>query len=140
MSVKIRLRRTGKRNAPYHRIVVTDSRSPRDGRFIENIGVYDPRHKQERVDLERVDYWVAHGAQMSDTVRAIAQRARAGISLGSKRATAATDEVPAAADETPAAVDEAPAAADAAPAEAEPAAAEDDQAAADPEPADDDKE
>jgi small subunit ribosomal protein S16 len=57
---------------------VTDSRNPRDGRFLENIGVYDPRGKQETIDLERVDYWVANGAQPSDTVSAIITRARAG--------------------------------------------------------------
>ena len=51
MSVKIRLRRTGKLNAACHRIVVTDSRNPRDGRFIEIIGFYDPRHNEEKIDL-----------------------------------------------------------------------------------------
>jgi small subunit ribosomal protein S16 len=85
MSVKIRLRRTGKRNAPCHRIVVADSRSPRDGRFIEAIGVYDPRRKQEKIDLERVDYWCGQGAQMSETVAAIAKRARSGQSYGMDR-------------------------------------------------------
>lgn len=79
MAVRIRLRRTGKRNAPCHRIVVTDSRSPRDGRFIENIGVYDPRAKYEKLDLERADYWLSVGAIPSETVGAIIQRARAGI-------------------------------------------------------------
>ena len=78
MSVKIRVRRTGKRNAACHRIVVCDSRSPRDGRFIENIGFYDPRHKNEKIDLERVDYWLPRGAQPSETVQAIINRARAG--------------------------------------------------------------
>lgn len=77
MSVKIRLRRTGKRNAPCHRIVVADTRSPRDGRFIEIIGVYDPRHEFERIDLARVDYWIPRGAQPSETVSAIIKRARA---------------------------------------------------------------
>jgi len=83
MSVKIRLRRTGKLNAACHRIVVTDSRSPRDGRFIENIGFYDPRHKNEKIDLARVDYWLPRGAQPSETVSAIIKRARAGKSMGS---------------------------------------------------------
>ena len=83
MAVRIRLRRTGKRNQPCHRIVVTDARSPRDGRFIENIGTYDPRGKVERIDLERVDHWVARGAQPSETVAAIIKRARAGIPMGS---------------------------------------------------------
>ena len=57
MSVKIRLRRTGKINAACHRIVVADSRSPRDGRFIEIIGYYDPRHDDEKIDLERADFY-----------------------------------------------------------------------------------
>ena len=75
MSVKIRLRRTGARNAACHRIVVADQRSPRDGRFIENIGVYDPRHESEKIDLERAHYWIGQGAQPSDTVKAIIKRA-----------------------------------------------------------------
>lgn len=81
MAVKIRLRRVGKRNAACHRIVVADGRSPRDGRFIEIIGTYDPRHKAETVDLARADYWVGNGAQPSPTVAAIIKRARAGIPM-----------------------------------------------------------
>lgn len=79
MSVRIRLRRVGKRNAPAHRIVVVDQRSPRDGRFIEAIGTYNPRSKSESVDVERVEYWVSNGAQVSETVAAIVKRAKAGI-------------------------------------------------------------
>lgn len=82
MAVKIRLRRMGKRNAPAHRVVVTDGRKPRDGRFIELVGTYNPRLKQETIDLERVDYWISRGAKPSDTVDAIIKRARAGISFG----------------------------------------------------------
>ena len=100
MAVKIRLRRTGKRNAPCHRIVVTDGRNPRDGRFIENIGVYDPRRKTERVDLARADYWISCGAQPSDTVSAIIKRARAGIPMGKVKETGAEPEP--AAEEAPA--------------------------------------
>ncbi len=80
MSVRIRLRRVGKRNAPAHRIVVVDQRAPRDGKFIENLGTYNPRAKSESVDLERVNYWVSHGAQLSETVAAIVKRAKAGMS------------------------------------------------------------
>lgn len=80
MAVRIRLRRVGKRNAPAYRIVVLDQRSPRDGKFIENIGTYNPRAKSESVELDRVDYWVGNGAQPSETVAAIIKRARAGIS------------------------------------------------------------
>ena len=76
MSVKIRLRRTGKLNAACHRIVVTDARNPRDGRFIEIIGYYDPRHEDEKIDLERANYWLSVGAQPSDTVRNIIDRAK----------------------------------------------------------------
>lgn len=82
MAVKIRLRRTGKRNAPCHRIVVADGRKPRDGRFIECIGTYDPRAKEEKIDLERADHWVSQGAQPSETVQAIMRRARDGKPLG----------------------------------------------------------
>jgi small subunit ribosomal protein S16 len=86
MALRIRLSRTGKRNAPHHRIVVADARSPRDGRFIEVIGIYDPRHKSERIDLERVDYWLPRGAKPSETVDAIIKRARAGVPMGSDKA------------------------------------------------------
>jgi len=88
MSVKIRLRRTGKVNQPSHRIVVTDIRSPRDGSFIECIGHYDPRHKTETVELDRVDFWMGRGALPSVTVASIIKRARAGTPLGAAKAPA----------------------------------------------------
>ncbi len=91
MAVRLRLRRTGKRGAPTHRIVAADARSPRDGRFIENLGYYDPRGKVEKIDLERVDHWLSHGAQPSETVAAIIKRARAGMSLGSQAAPASSE-------------------------------------------------
>lgn len=77
MAVKIRLRRVGTKNVPIYRIVVADGRSPRDGRFIENIGTYDPRKAKDNftVDLERAAYWVGKGAQPSDTVRSILKKA-----------------------------------------------------------------
>jgi small subunit ribosomal protein S16 len=70
MAVKIRLKRVGTKNAPYYRVVVVDSRSPRDGKFIEEIGSYQPMKKGDncKMDLERVKYWVSHGAQPSETV------------------------------------------------------------------------
>lgn len=112
MAVKIRLRRSGKVNEPCHRIVVADGRSPRDGRFIENIGMYDPRHKTERVDLERADYWLGCGAQASETVTAIIKRARAGVQMTARPVV--TKTAPQAVAETPApAPAEAPAKADA---------------------------
>ena len=79
MAVKIRLRRMGAKKAPYYRIVVADSRSPRDGRFIEEIGTYDPLSESEKlkVDLERAKYWIANGAQPTDTVRGLLKKAEA---------------------------------------------------------------
>ena len=77
--VKIRLRRMGAKKAPFYRIVVADSRSPRDGRFIEEIGTYDPLSETNslRVDTERANYWIANGAQPTDTVRALLKKAQA---------------------------------------------------------------
>lgn len=77
--VKIRLRRMGAKKAPYYRIVVADSRSPRDGRFIEEIGTYDPLSESGKlkVDLERAKYWIANGAQPTDTVRGLLKKAEA---------------------------------------------------------------
>lgn len=80
MSVKIRLRRMGKKKQPHYRIVVADSRSPRDGRFVENLGYYNPIPDPARVvvDLDRVDYWLGEGAIMSATVGNLVSKARAG--------------------------------------------------------------
>lgn len=79
MAVAIRLRREGTRNRPYYKVVVADKRSPRDGKFIEIIGNYDPKKTgtNYKVDLDRIDHWVKNGAQMSDTVRSIVKKARA---------------------------------------------------------------
>jgi small subunit ribosomal protein S16 len=70
MAVRIRLKRVGAKNAPYYRIVVADARSPRDGKFIEEIGSYQPLKKGDncKIDLDRAKYWVSHGAQPSETV------------------------------------------------------------------------
>ncbi len=77
--VKIRLRRMGAKKAPYYRIVVADSRNPRDGRFIEEIGTYDPMADSNKlqVNQERVAYWIANGAQPTDTVRGLLKKAEA---------------------------------------------------------------
>ena len=77
MSVRIRLRRVGTKNLPCYRIVVADGRSPRDGRFIENIGTYDPRQPGVNFTLnaERAKYWIAKGAKPSETVRSILKKA-----------------------------------------------------------------
>ena len=77
--VKIRLRRMGAKKAPYYRIIVADSRSPRDGRFIEELGTYDPSVEGEKikVDMERAKYWIANGAQPTDTVRGLLKKLEA---------------------------------------------------------------
>lgn len=78
MAVAIRLRREGSLNSPFYRVVVTDQRSPRDGKFIEQVGTYDPKKADVNyaVDLDRIDYWVGCGARPSDTVRSIVKKAR----------------------------------------------------------------
>lgn len=75
--VRIRLRREGRKKNPMYRIVVADSRSPREGRFIEIIGTYQPRKTEGAVELkqDRANYWLNVGAQPSDTVRSILRRA-----------------------------------------------------------------
>ena len=77
MPVAIRLRREGTKDRPFYRIVVTDSRSPGNGRFIETIGTYDPLQEGEnyKVDLEKAEDWISKGAQPSDTVRSILRKA-----------------------------------------------------------------
>ncbi len=76
MAVKIRMKRIGAKNTPVFRIVVADGRSPRDGKFIEEIGTYQPLKKDNNVtlDLERVTYWVGKGAQPSETVASFIKR------------------------------------------------------------------
>lgn len=78
--VVIRMARGGAKKRPFYRIVVTDSRNPRDGRFIERVGFMNPlatgAEERLRLDLERVDYWVSNGAQMSDRVRTLVKEAR----------------------------------------------------------------
>ena len=73
MSVKIRLSRHGKKKAPFYRLLVTDSHSPRDGRFIENIGTYNPLTEpaEIKVDAERANYWLSKGALPSETVKGL---------------------------------------------------------------------
>ena len=71
--VKLRLKRMGKKGAPFYRIVAADSRSPRDGRFIEQIGTYNPTKAEEKVTLDKelAKQWLSNGAQPTDTVRSI---------------------------------------------------------------------
>ncbi len=68
MAVAIRLARLGAKKRPYYRVVATDKRSARDGRFLEQLGVYDPRAKQFRIDEDRYQKWVSNGARPSETV------------------------------------------------------------------------
>ncbi len=76
MAVKIRLRRMGAKKAPYYRIVVADSRYPRDGRFIEEIGTYNPLADpaQITVDADKAKQWISNGAQPTDTVKALLKK------------------------------------------------------------------
>ena len=76
MSVKIRLSRHGAKKKPYYRIVVSDTRSPRDGRFIEQVGSYDPRAASGgvKIDREKVDKWLKQGARPSQTVSQLIKR------------------------------------------------------------------
>ena len=74
--VKIRLRRLGAKKAPFYRVVVADSRSPRDGRFIEEIGTYNPLADpvEIKIDSERAQQWIKNGAQPTDTVRVLLKK------------------------------------------------------------------
>ena len=76
--VSIRLRREGAINHPYYKVVVADSRAKRDGRFIEQVGNYNPAKVGDNanIDLSRVDYWLSQGARPSDTVRSLIKKAR----------------------------------------------------------------
>ncbi|WP_419060028.1 30S ribosomal protein S16 [Ellagibacter isourolithinifaciens] len=78
MAVKIRLARHGAKKRPYYRIVVADARAPRDGKFIEEVGRYNPCVEPSMIkfDLEKVDKWIANGAQPTDTVARLLETAR----------------------------------------------------------------
>jgi small subunit ribosomal protein S16 len=85
MAVSIRLRREGTKNRPYYKVVVADRRSPRDGKFIETIGTYDPKKPghNSTLNIDRVEYWISKGAQPSDTVRSLIKK--------TKKATVSTE-------------------------------------------------
>ncbi len=76
MAVKIRLRRMGAKKAPFYRVVVADSRYPRDGRFIEEIGYFNPMTEsaEVKIDAEKAKKWISNGAQPTDTVKAILKK------------------------------------------------------------------
>ncbi len=76
MAVKIRLRRMGQKKAPFYRVVVADSRYPRDGRFIEEIGYYNPitEPAEIKIDADKAKKWIANGAQPTDTVKSLLKK------------------------------------------------------------------
>ncbi|MBR5308863.1 MAG: 30S ribosomal protein S16 [Clostridia bacterium] len=76
MAVKIRLRRMGAKKAPFYRVVVADSRYPRDGRFIEELGYYNPltTPSEVKIDAEKAKKWIANGAQPTETVKALLKK------------------------------------------------------------------
>jgi small subunit ribosomal protein S16 len=117
MAVAIRLRREGALNRPYFKVVVADKRSPRDGKFIEIIGTYDPKKKgnNSTLKLDRVDYWISKGAQPSDTVRSLIKKNK-NPEAAAKKAAAAEAKKAAKPKAAPTA-EAAPAAESAAPAE-----------------------
>jgi small subunit ribosomal protein S16 len=91
MAVKIRMKRVGAKNTPVFRIVVADSRSPRDGKFIEELGTYQPLKKGNNfsLDLERAKYWVSKGAQPSETVASFLKKANRAAAAAAAAAPAA---------------------------------------------------
>jgi small subunit ribosomal protein S16 len=104
MAVSIRLRREGAKNRPYYKVVVADSRSPRDGKFIEIIGTYDPKKPDHNstLKLDRIDHWISKGAQPSDTVRSLIKKNKkqAATAITEPAKAAAPAEEPAAAVES----------------------------------------
>lgn len=101
MAVSIRLRREGAKNRPYYKVVVADSRSPRDGKFIEIIGTYDPKKPghNSTLKLDRAEYWISKGAQASDTVRSLIKKNKKQVASASGEPAS---ERPAPAETTPA--------------------------------------
>lgn len=91
MAVKIRLKRMGAKKKPFYRVVVADSRSPRDGRFIEELGYYDPLKDpaEIKIDAEKAAQWLSNGAQPTETVRALLKKA--GVEKPGKAAAPAGD-------------------------------------------------
>src|SRR5215831_9199430 len=91
MAVSIRLRREGTKNRPYYRVVVADSRGPRDGKFIEIIGTYDPKQtgQNSSFSIERAEYWISKGAQPSDTVRSLIKKQKKIVAAAPASQTAA---------------------------------------------------
>jgi small subunit ribosomal protein S16 len=103
MAVSIRLRREGAKNRPYYKVVVADSRSPRDGKFIEIIGTYDPKKPghNSTLKLDRAEYWIGKGAQASDTVRSLIKKNKKQIASASGEPASERPARPAPAETTP---------------------------------------
>jgi small subunit ribosomal protein S16 len=106
MAVSIRLRREGALNRPYYKVVVADSRSPREGKFIEIIGTYDPKKpgQNSTLKLDRIEHWIARGAQPSDTVRRLIKKNKNPEAAAKKDAAAAAKKAAAAPKPAPAPV------------------------------------
>jgi len=100
MAVSIRLRREGALNRPYFKVVVADKRSPRDGKFIEIVGTYDPKKAghNSTLKLDRIEHWISKGAQPSDTVRSLIKKTKkqgaAAPVAATTGATVATESAP----------------------------------------------
>ena len=105
MAVSIRLRREGSKNRPYYRIVVADSRGPRDGKFIEILGTYDPKltGQNSSFSVERAEYWMSKGAQPSDTVRSLIKKQKKNVAAEPASEPEPGSSEPADADSSPSA-------------------------------------
>ena len=108
MSVKIRLRRMGRTNKPFYRVVATDSRCSNTGRFLESLGWYDPDKAAPNFSLrlDRVDYWKSNGATFSDTVKSLVRKSRKGLGAAPNAPEPVVVEEASAPAETPAASSE----------------------------------
>jgi small subunit ribosomal protein S16 len=106
MAVAIRLRREGALNRPYFKVVVTDTRSPRDGKFIEIVGTYDPKKagQNSTLKLDRIEHWISKGAQPSDTVRSLIKKTKNPEAAAKKEAAVAAKKAAVAAKPAPAPV------------------------------------
>jgi len=80
--VKIRMARMGRKGVPFYRVIVIESKKARDGEYIENVGYYDPRSKNLRINRDRVEYWIAKGAQPTNTVAKLIAKEKGGSHEG----------------------------------------------------------
>src|SRR6266540_6537236 len=103
MAVSIRLRREGAKNRPYYKVVVADRRSPRDGKFIEIIGAYDPKKPghNSTLKIDRVEYWISKGAQPSDTVRSLIKKTKKSTAAAEPPSKAVQEDEQSAQEEQP---------------------------------------